>query len=281
MAAAAVPAAAVAPNLYTPWVPVGATKPGLTGVEGGFAVDGVRVVVLVDNHRDPEGRCVPAWGLSVYVEAGGSAVLFDAGPDPGVLAYNAEVLGVDLAKLDAIVVSHEHRDHVEGLGAVAGVGSSTPVYVPAGMSPYARRRIEGLGFGRVVEVGGTTVVAPGMAVVGPLYGPPYEQALAVNLADRGLVLIVGCSHPGVVSIVRRASRDLGAKPYAVIGGLHLPATLSTVRSVMVELKRLGVRVVVPVHCSGGTAAELASELFGFDRSREGHVCCSVVLGGGG
>lgn len=253
----------------------------LTSVVERFgAVDSVYIAVVVDNHRDPEGRCLSAWGLSIYVETEGVRILFDTGPDPQILLHNVEVLGIDLSKLTAVVISHEHGDHVGGLEAIAEINSSIPIYIPAGMSLYTKRWILDLGFSKVVEVVNTTVIAPGVAIVGQLYGPPYEQALAINLANRGLVVVVGCSHPGIVNIVEKASRELGAKPYAVIGGLHLPSSLSVVRKVMSELKRLGVEVVIPIHCSGDVAAELASKLFGFNMSREGHVCSSILFRGG-
>ncbi|RLF13813.1 MAG: hypothetical protein DRJ66_07160, partial [Thermoprotei archaeon] len=95
------------------------------------------------------------------------------------------------------------------------------------------------------------VIAKGVAVIGELYGPPYEQALAVNVKGRGLVIFVGCSHPGVDNIVKKAVSDLNEKPYIVIGGFHLVgASEDRIASVANSLIKLGLKKIYPMHCSG-------------------------------
>lgn len=89
----------------------------------------IRIVVLVDNNpyrQDLE----KAWALSVYVEAGGVRFLFDTGPDPMVLEKNARRLGIDLSKIDFIVISHAHGDHTGGLRLLASIKPGMVVYVP-------------------------------------------------------------------------------------------------------------------------------------------------------
>ena len=126
-------------------------------------------------------------------------MLFDADPDPTVLKENAEKLGLDLSKIDLIVISHEPGDHIRGLKYIAEIMGDKPikVYVPKHMTSSAKKWIRELGF-NVIEIERTIVIAKGVAVIGELYGPPYEQALAVNVKGRGLVIFVGCSHPGVL-----------------------------------------------------------------------------------
>ncbi len=244
------------------------------------SVKHLHIVVLVDNHADPKQRCLSAWGLSLYIETDNTRILFDTGPDPELLLYNAKAMGIDLAKLSAVVISHEHGDHVGGLKAIAELNKSVPIYIPSGMSLFSKRWIKSLGFEHVIEVSNTTFIAPGIAIVGQLYGPPYEQALAIELAGRGLVIVVGCSHPGIVQIAEKAARDLGGKPYAVIGGLHLVgAPRSEVLDIMEDLKNLGVQIAIPLHCSGDIAMSIASKLFGFNESTEGHVCSQIAFDG--
>ncbi|WP_440060023.1 MBL fold metallo-hydrolase [Thermogladius sp. 4427co] len=234
--------------------------------------------MLVDNHGDPEGRLGSPWGLSILVVLGGYRVLFDTGPDPEALLGNARILGIDLSRVDAVVISHEHGDHTGGLEALARVNKSIPVYIPGGSSRYFKEWVRGLGFERVVEVPNTTFISPGIAVVGQLYGPPYEEALAVRIPGYGLVVLVGCSHPGIENIARKASRDLGERVYAVVGGFHMIGySRSEVEEVFKDLKSLGARIVIPLHCSGDTARELARELFGFDEQKTGHVGSVIIL----
>ena len=107
----------------------------------------------------------------------------------------------------------------------------------------------------------TIVVAPGVVVLRPLYGPPWEQALAVNVEGYGLVVLVGCSHPGVVRIVGEAARETGVRPGLVIGGFHMFASPpSECRRVLEELNSTGIRNLAPIHCSGDTLRELAQRL---------------------
>lgn len=226
----------------------------MAGVEGapgplGLGVAGrLEVTVLVDNRPGPGLR--GAWGLSILASTPGARILFDAGPDPGVLAENAGRLGVNLSTVDYAVVSHEHLDHIGGFPAVARARPGLRVYAPSRMSLDAIHWLERLGF-RVERVEDTTPIAPGVAVVGQLHGPPWEQALAVNVEGRGLVVLVGCSHPGVARLVHKASMDLGVRPYAVIGGFHTAwSTPRELESVVEDLLSLGVERIAPIHCSG-------------------------------
>lgn len=223
------------------------------------SVPWARLTILVDNAPDPSGLLRSSWGLSVLVEAPGVRVLFDADTEPGVLEWNSRLLSADLASVDFVVVSHEHRDHTGGLEYVARVKPGATVYAPAHMDRGVAERLESMGF-RVVGVGETVEVAGGVAVVGELYGPPYEQALAVNIEGLGLVVLVGCSHPGVDRIVEKAFRDLGVRPHAVLGGFHLSgAPRGEVERVMDRLAGLGVERVYPMHCSGDEAKRTLRE----------------------
>lgn len=238
-------------------------------------VSRAKLVVVVDNN--PHGDLRAAWGLSIYVEAGHARLLFDAGPDPQVLKENMKLLGISAEALDFIVISHEHGDHVGGLPAIAEVNPGLTVYVPRGTSSSTGEWIRSLGF-KVVEVGGPTTICDGIAVTGPLYGPPYEQALIIHVEDLGLIVVTGCSHPGIERVLEYVHNITGLPIYAVIGGFHLVgASEARLADVANTLKRLEVKEVYPIHCSGEEARKYLSEALG-PAYRGGHVGTTLELG---
>ncbi len=205
---------------------------------------GIKLVVLVDNNEYARG-VETAWGLSIYVEAYGSRILFDTGPSPDVLRRNAERLGIDLNSINFIVISHEHGDHTGGLSLFAGKGLA--VYIPRGS--LIKNEIEEMGL-KPVEVSRTIEVAKNIYVTKPLYGPPWEEAMAIA-TRKGLIIVVGCSHPGVAKIVKQACKDIGMRPYIVIGGFHMAyAPMDEVVKTVEELLAMGVSKIYPLHCSG-------------------------------
>jgi 7,8-dihydropterin-6-yl-methyl-4-(beta-D-ribofuranosyl)aminobenzene 5'-phosphate synthase len=197
-------------------------------------VDTLTVLPLVDRRVQRPGlRGEP--GVSYLVRAGREVLLFDTGLNlfrrsRSALVDNAEVLGVDLAHVRAVVLSHHHEDHVGGVGAQrAGTFafSGDPVE-PKGLVAYAPLPLTH----RAAEVRVTTratVLAPGVALLPPLPAalfwdgrPVLEQALAVNVRGVGLVLVSGCGHPGTTAMVDLAQEVLEVPLHGIIGGLHLP-----------------------------------------------------------
>ena len=234
----------------------------------------VTIYVLVDNHGY-DGFLSP-WGISLLIRVQDTLILFDAGPDPEALEVNSRLLGINLSNLKFVVISQEHGDHWGGLRYVARVAPHIKVYVPAGMPSSVKSAIANLGF-KVIEVHNTSVVNSCVAIIGELLGPPWEQALAINVEGLGLIVLVGCSHPGVDKIVAKAVKDLGIKPYAVIGGFHLMgASRDEVEYIVKNLTKLGVKKVYPIHCSGDLIRKLMKseypEIYG-----DGHVGLVLIF----
>jgi len=221
----------------------------------------VEIIVLVDNNPNPQRPDLKTvWGISMLVKAGNITILFDAGPSPKILKHNCEALGVNLSELTFIVLSHEHGDHIGGLPYIAEVKPGLKVYVPSKMSDYAKNWIKSLNL-TLIEVESSTVVTKGIVIIGQLYGPPWEQALALN-TTRGLVVLVGCSHPGVENIVSKAVKELETKPYLVIGGFHMVSrSREDCEKTVKELLKLGVSLIAPIHCSGDTIRKILDEQY--------------------
>jgi 7,8-dihydropterin-6-yl-methyl-4-(beta-D-ribofuranosyl)aminobenzene 5'-phosphate synthase len=217
-----------------------------------------RIMILYDN-RTGRDDLRSGWGFAAVVEQVGRTVLFDTGGDKLVLEHNADVLGVDLASTDALVLSHEHCDHI---GAVtSALHKNLDVFYPASFSTLFQGEVSEEAGWRPHPVSESVEVVPGVQSTGELGDRIKEQGLIVT-GDRGSVLVTGCAHPGIVTMVRAAAR-LTEKPiYLAIGGFHLRGkTDSEVEAIALELKGMGVVRIGPCHCTGERAMAVLKEAF--------------------
>jgi len=257
----------------------------------------VTVTVLCDNSVAGPGL-LAEHGLSMRVEADGRAFVFDTGAS-GVFVGNAARLGIELSEAAPVVLSHGHYDHTGGLAALlSAYGGREVIGHPkvfaakfsrqrsrparAIGSPQSQRQLSRLGatFRLSAE---PQEIAPGVTTTGVVprttdfeHIPPHfavrrrsklardsfddEQAVVVR-TRRGLVVILGCAHRGLINTIRRAIELTGdGRVCAVIGGTHLKAAdPPQVERTVEELRALDVRQLVACHCTGfGPGAELRS-----------------------
>jgi 7,8-dihydropterin-6-yl-methyl-4-(beta-D-ribofuranosyl)aminobenzene 5'-phosphate synthase len=252
----------------------------LMGAAVHSAEPAARLTVLEDNAVSKAG-VKAEWGFACLVEARGHTVLLDTGPGPEVLKYNLAALTVDPSRIEAVVISHYHSDHTLGAPGLA-VGKGVPVYTPHSFDldrhKKAAAALDAAGLVRV-PVTATTNVFDGFAVSQPLRfmrtippGKPvadskieqwdWEQCLVIDTPP-GLVVIVGCSHPGILAMLEEVKKESGRPIYLVIGGFHLLHTsLSEVRTIAASMKAMGVARVSATHCTGESAAAAFRDVFG-------------------
>ena len=237
------------------------------------------------------------WGISAFVEYGGKRILFDTGNDSEIFAHNVEAKGVDLTRLDFVVVSHRHGDHTSGLNYLLTVNPSVPIYapkenfgvfgaalpgtfykrdesLPAEMRYFDGNPPEKIEFGsawpqgKFTWVTETKEVAPGfhLIILKGSWGVDLdvmEISLAIDTPD-GIVLIVGCSHPTIEKIVETARSVTGKPIHLVVGGTHLlpakPEEITRIASVLRD--ELKVAWIAPGHCTGEPAFAILKESFG-------------------
>ena len=225
--------------------------------EGIGQVDSIDLTVLCDNN--PNGVLLDEWGVSMLIETKDTTVLFDTGQSYTGLRENSLVLQKDLSRVDFVVISHEHWDHVGGLSYIEEVNPGVTVYVPANMDSQTFNNINQSNL-NPIKITDTIIIQPGFAIIGQLYGPPYEHALAVNVKGVGLVCIVGCSHPGVENHVEKAIQDLGINAYMVIGGFHMTgADEQAIQNTIDRLLELRLQKIYPIHCSGDLIRQYMAE----------------------
>ena len=161
------------------------------------------ITVIYNHEGAAAGDLVKRGGFSAFVQLEDRSVLFDAGGEASVILENLHSLGFDDFESEALVISHNHWDHVFGLpGVMGGARNTCPVYVAASAAEGIKQQFPRA---NVIAVDGPQQIAPGVWVTGPLEiefmgAPRSEQALVLEHAH-GLHVVVGCSHPGIVAIV--------------------------------------------------------------------------------
>jgi 7,8-dihydropterin-6-yl-methyl-4-(beta-D-ribofuranosyl)aminobenzene 5'-phosphate synthase len=211
------------------------------------------------------------WGFSALVEVAGKRILFDTGNDADIFAANVKAKGIDLKTLDFVVLSHRHSDHMAGLNYVLSVNPTVRIYAPKeGFGIYGSSLPSS--FYRKDEtlppvIDKTTEISPGITLIALVSDAPgtrelKELSLAVNTAD-GMVLIVGCSHPGIDKIVEAAAA-INPKIHIVAGGFHLVvAPDDVVAKAVTALKdTFKVESIAPGHCTGEPTFAALKKAFG-------------------
>jgi 7,8-dihydropterin-6-yl-methyl-4-(beta-D-ribofuranosyl)aminobenzene 5'-phosphate synthase len=236
------------------------------------------------------------WGFSVLIEYAGKKILFDTGNNSKIFAANARALDVDLKDLDFVVISHRHGDHTSGLSHLLKVNPKVKIYAPAeqfgifgstlpkgfyktvdtlpqSMRYFDGKEPEAIPTGspwpetNFVFVDAKVEVAPGIFIIPSVSNVTgtlelRELTLAIN-TPQGLVLVVGCSHPGVEEILSAASA-VNSHIHMLLGGLHLVKTPDA------EIERLAgalhdkwkIDRIAPGHCTGEPAFAKLKQVFG-------------------
>ena len=198
-------------------------------------------------------------GFSCVIKINGKRILFDTGTDESVLLNNLEKLGIRPESISTVVLSHGHTDHVGGLEGFLKRNGNVTVYLLASFPNEFKRMVKSYG-ANVVEVSEARKIDEVVYSTGELGTFIKEQALVVT-TPKGLVVITGCAHPGIANIVRFVKQKFG-KVYLVAGGFHLMwSSENEISKVIRELKELGVKKVMPCHCTGRLASEMFRNAF--------------------
>ena len=265
---------------------------------------GLKVSVLVENTVGVSTGVVAEWGLAMLLDFGDECILLDTG-EQGNIVKNAKAQGIDLGQVDKLVLSHGHYDHTGGLMAFLKdkgpisvyahpevfmghysqrSSASSPRYIGV---PYCLEQLESVGanfiwqrepvkirtdlwlsgeiprFTDFEQIDNALVNKEGLQFVQDQI--PDDLSLFYE-SEKGLVILFGCAHAGLVNIVEHAKKVTGIdKVRAIVGGTHLgPASPEQKEETIDYLKKLNLEVLAPNHCTGlpmvgRLAAEFSSQ----------------------
>jgi 7,8-dihydropterin-6-yl-methyl-4-(beta-D-ribofuranosyl)aminobenzene 5'-phosphate synthase len=254
-----------------------------------------RVTILYDAFgKNPS--MTKAWGFSALVEYGGKRILFDTGGNAEIFEHNVKALGVDLTRLDFVVLSHRHSDHISGLNYLLRVNPTVRIYAPAdpwgpfgwdppdslyrkdeslpsnmryfdGNPPAALSATSPWPQAAFLRVDSTIEIAPGIFLVPTVSQVPgtlelHEISLAIR-GPQGLIIVDGCSHAGVEKVLEAATK-VDPHVRVLFGGLHLVAASDA------EVQRISAALhdqwkldyVAIGHCTGEPAFASLQKTFG-------------------
>jgi 7,8-dihydropterin-6-yl-methyl-4-(beta-D-ribofuranosyl)aminobenzene 5'-phosphate synthase len=220
--------------------------------------DEITITILYDNYVHTEGTKAD-WGFSCLIKGTEKTILFDTGTQPDILWHNIETLGLDLSPVDIIVISHNHGDHTGGLLSVLEkLSPQIPVYAP---SSHLGKAIESKA-GHIIRKLEPAEICKNVYLTGEMGTSIKEQALILN-RDQGAVLITGCAHPGIVSLIEKAEAVVDKSVTFALGGFHLMSTPENqVRRMIERFRQLGVTRCGATHCTGPEAIDLFAAAYG-------------------
>ncbi len=253
----------------------------------------MKIHILADNIARKRG-ILAEHGLSLFIEREAGNILFDTGQS-SVYCHNANILGIDLKRTDYVVFSHGHYDHCGGAECLATLSIAPKLYIhPQALCRRYKKGPEETAYTDIgipwspaylsaakkqfVYNEKTRTIGPGLHL---LSGIPYatdfegapqglfmenaegkivpdlfeDEQILVMETKKGLVLILGCSHPGIVNALKYVQQLFPGPPiYALLAGMHMEkADPARVEKTAWYIRDLGIRRVVPLHCTGVVA----------------------------
>jgi len=216
-----------------------------------YSDDGLRISVVYNNIPFSDEMELD-WGFSCIVRSSDRTILFDTGGDGKILLKNMVTLGIDPREIEAIFLSHNHGDHIGGVTDFLSRNPNVAIYVPKSFSSALRERIKNPST-KIIPVGVPKRLYENVYSTGEMGTWPKEQSLVLD-TSKGVVVITGCAHPGILNIVRKARQLVHKDVCLVMGGFHLlNKNASEVDRIIHALKEMGVQKVAPSHCTGEEA----------------------------
>lgn len=222
----------------------------------------MEIKILFDSEGIDEEFSI-GWGLSVLIDG---HILFDTGERGDYLLTNLIKMNIDMEKIDAIVISHNHWDHTGGLWEILKRRKGIKVHALPNFGREFKEKVKDLE-GLLIEKEDFSEIATNIFVTGEIsgtYNERYmpEQALVVK-TEKGITVITGCAHPGIVKILEKVKAKFSKEHfYLVLGGFHLKDHDKRLTEIMVSrFKDMHCEKVGPTHCTGKGAEAVFKKIY--------------------
>ena len=236
---------------------------GLSAVVAGSGIEKpVYVRIIYDNYSKREG-IRSDWGFSLLLEGLEKVILFDTGAKPDIFKSNFKSIGLDAGIIDVLILTHEHGDHTGGIPGLVEMRKEIPVIMPQSFSARFKEMILKSDLEPVLVLK-PAMICKNLYTSGEFSGSIPEQALVINTKN-GLVVITGCSHPGIIQMLKQIRSDFNKNIYMVFGGFHLlQKSEKEMIEIIAAMKQLGVVKCGATHCTGDNQIKLFRDSFGDD-----------------
>lgn len=261
----------------------------------------LKITTLIENMPGADARLKFEHGLSLYIEFDGRKILFDTG-QTGDYIENAELLGIDLKEIDTFIVSHGHYDHSGGvMKTIDLLRPGTKMYVgweffepkykiledKSGKyngNAFTENDISDKSVNLIKVIEDVTVISGNIIIFknfkrkndfekinskfvikkdGEIIADDFLDEIALGLiTHKGLVVIAGCSHVGIINILSNIQEKVRIPIYAVIGGTHLvEADNERIDKTVAAFHEMNIEYIAVSHCTGENAIEKIKKEF--------------------
>jgi 7,8-dihydropterin-6-yl-methyl-4-(beta-D-ribofuranosyl)aminobenzene 5'-phosphate synthase len=220
----------------------------------------MEILGIVDNYKKSD-EFKTDWGFSVGISTDHYNIIFDTGNDPEVLKHNMNKLNLDdnNRNIDLLFISHNHGDHTGGIEYISNNFYLKNIAVPYDIDRNIFKTISSLDNTRLMDIKSPTTLDMNIHTTGIMGDDIKEQSLVIE-TKKGLILFVGCSHPGISKIIEKVQNTFNDKIHLLIGGFHFYKLYEEKLQKQIDyLKESNIDYIAPTHCTGDRARNILRE----------------------
>ncbi len=234
---------------------------GINSINPGSGIKSpVTFTVIYDNYVTKPGT-IADWGFSILIEGLDKEILFDTGTKPEVFESNFHNIGIDPSEIDLLILSHEYLDHTGGTTSFVKMKTDIPVLMPVSFTDGFKTRMLNMRL-KPIMIDTPSMICKDLYTSREFKFEIPEEALVLD-TKKGLVVLTGCAHPGIIDMLKKIKNDFGKDIIMVCGGLHLMnKTESEMNNIISEMKQLGVVKCGATHCTGEMQMNMFKDAFG-------------------